>query len=271
MKFYVLDLGYEKLDKGNLVAGCTYAKTYDPDPKCIWQTIPIQAYLIDHPDGYILFDTGCTPDFRTAWPPSIEESSPYYVTEDQFLLNRLAQLGVKPEDIKYVVMSHLHVDHAGNLHEFKNATVYVNNDEFVTTVCNYVKGEDLNVHVPCDIERFIAAKLKWRTLMPDEKEIEIVPGVKVLNFGSGHAWGMLGMKVELENTGNLLCVADSVYMKDNIEPEIRTPGIIYDSVGYVRTAKYIKKYAEENNCKLLYGHDIEQFNTLIKSHEGFYD
>lgn len=54
MKFYVLDLGYEKLDKSALVAGCTNAKTYNPEPKAIWQKIPIQAYLIEHPEGYIL-------------------------------------------------------------------------------------------------------------------------------------------------------------------------------------------------------------------------
>lgn len=271
MKFYVLDLGYEKLDKSALVAGCTNAKTYNPEPKAIWQKIPIQAYLIEHPEGYILFDTGCDPDFKTNWPAFIEEDSPYYVTEEQLLLNRLAQLNVKPEDIKYVVISHLHVDHAGGLKNFKNATVYVNDEEFTATVCNYVKGEDLNVHVPCDIEAFIQAKLKWRTVMPEEKELELVPGVTLLNFGSGHSWGMLGMKVELENTGNLLCVADSVYMKDNLYPNIRIPGIIYDSVGYVRTAKFILDYIKKNDCKLLYGHDIEQFDTLIKSQDGYYD
>lgn len=271
MKFYVLDLGYEKLDKTFLVAGCTSARTYNPNPQAIWQEIPIQAYLIDHPDGYILFDTGCDPEFKKNWPPFIEEQSPYYVTEEQHLLNRLAQLNVKPEEIKYIVMSHLHVDHAGCLKFFKNATVYVNNDEFVNTVVNYVKGDDLNVHVPEDIRGFIDAKLKWRTLMPDEKEVEIAKGVTVLNFGSGHSWGMLGMKVELENTGNLLAVADAVYMKENVEPTIQVPGIIYDSVGFVKTAQYILDYAKKNNCKLLYGHDIEQFKTLKKAPDEYYD
>lgn len=271
MKLYILDNGRETLDKSFFIAGANSATASNKNPNHEWVDIPIQAYLIEHEDGYILFDTGCAPDWETSWPPFIAEQSPYFATEEQQLLNRLKQLGVSPEDIKYVVISHLHVDHAGNLHQFKNAEVYVNETEFATTLKNYVTGGDLDVHVPVDIERFIAARLNWRLLKEEEKEFELVRGITLLNFGSGHSYGMLGMKVTLKNTGNLLIVADAIYFEENVKPKIKVPGILYDSLGYRKTAEYILAYAEETNSKILYGHDIEQFHTLIKSTEGYYD
>lgn len=271
MKLYILDNGWETLDKSFIIAGANAAVESRREFTNEWINIPIQAYLVETEAGYILFDTGCDPDWKENWPAFIPDQSPYYATEEQMLLNRLKQLGVSPDDIRYVVMSHLHVDHAGNLYQFKNAEVFVNEEEFLYTLKGYVTGKDMDVHVPVDIQRFIDAKLNWHLLENEVKEYEITKGVTVLNFGSGHSFGMLGMKVELPNTGNLLIVADSIYCRQNVEPQISVPGILYDSLGYKRTAKYILDYAKRTNSKILFGHDMEQFNTLKKSHEGFYD
>lgn len=147
MKFYILDNGWETLDKSFFIAGANSATASNRNPETEWINIPIQAYLIEHEDGWILFDTGCDPDWERNWPAFIPEQSPYYVTEEQLLLNRLAQLGVAPEDIRYVVISHLHVDHAGNLHHFKNAQVIVSEEEFTATLKAFVTGRGLDVHV----------------------------------------------------------------------------------------------------------------------------
>lgn len=271
MKLYVLDNGSQILDKSFLVAGCTSATTDNKNPDTIWQEIPIHSFLIDHPEGYIVFDTGCSPDFETKWPEFIHKQSPYRATEDQLFLNRLAQLNVKPEQVKTVVMSHLHVDHAGNLGAFKNAEIYVNDAEFTTTVRNYVRGTDLDVHVPVDVESFIAAKLNWRLVPEEEKEVPIADGVTVLNLGSGHSWGMLALRVDLKNSGTFLIVADSLYMQENLGPPIKTPGIIHDSLGFVRTAKFLGNYAKKHNATILFGHDMAQFNTLKKAPAEYYD
>lgn len=271
MKLYILDNGWETLDKSFFIAGANSAVASNRNPTNEWIDIPIQAYLVEHEDGYILFDTGCDPDWKENWPAFIPEQSPYYATEEQMLLARLSQLGISPDDIKYVVISHLHVDHAGNLYQFKNAEVFVNEDEFLYTLKGYVTGKDMDVHVPVDIQRFIDAKLNWHLLPNDVKEYELAKGVTLLNFGSGHSFGMVGMRVDLQNTGSVLIVADAIYCKENVEPEIKVPGILYDSLGYKRTAKYILDYAKKTNSKILFGHDMQQFRTLRKSHEGYYD
>lgn len=271
MKLHILDNGSETLDKSFMIAGANTGIAANPNPDIEWIDIPIQAYLIDHEDGYILFDTGCDPNWEHSWPPFIAEQSPYYVNEDQYLMNRLSQLGVTPEEIKYVVISHLHVDHAGNLHNFKNAEVFVNENEFLLTLKGYATGKDLDVHVPSDIKNFLDANLNWHLLADDIKEYKLVKGITLLNLGSGHSFGMISMRVDLENSGSFLIVADAIYLEENVFPEVKVPGILYDSLGYKRTAKYLVEYAAKNNCRILFGHDIKQFGTLIKAPDGFYD
>lgn len=271
MKLYIIDNGWETLDKSFFIAGANAGVISDKNPKNQWIDIPIQAYLIESDRGRILFDTGCDPDWEKNWPAFIPEQSPYYVTDEQLLMNRLKQLGLSAEDIDYVVISHLHVDHAGNLYQFKNAEVFVNENEFLYTLKAYVTGRDMDVHVPVDIQRFIDARLNWHLLPNDVKEYSLATGVTLLNFGSGHSFGMVGMRLDLPNTGSLLIVADAIYFEENVKPTVKVPGILYDSLGYKRTAEFILDYARKNNCKILYGHDMHQFNTLVKSQDGFYD
>ena len=64
----------------------------------------------------MLWDTSCPRDWEERWVPTgLHEFFPYdRVTEEQYLDRRLAQLGLGPENLDYVVFSHLHFDHAGN-------------------------------------------------------------------------------------------------------------------------------------------------------------
>lgn len=106
MKLYVLDLGKIIMVGDNPVTDSAQSGTEPP-------SIPIHAFLVDSPIGYILFDTGCNPEgMAGAWPEALR-ANPYVAAPEQQLLCRLAQLGLKPTDISVVVLSHLHLDHAG--------------------------------------------------------------------------------------------------------------------------------------------------------------
>lgn len=271
-KMYILDNGIEVLDKAIFIADYSVANIHNKQPTHEWIDIPIHSFLIKHDDGYIVYDTGGDIDWEKNWPASIKDNSPYIFSDEQYFPNALARLGVKPEEVQTVVMSHLHADHSGNLHMFKNAKVYVNNAELVTTLRQYALGTDLNVHVPTDIKAFLDAQLDWRPVMDNETEIELIPGVKILNFGSGHSWGMLGLHVSLPSGRGFLIVADSIYFAENVKDGVvRPPNIIYDSLGYHRTVNFILDYAKKHNAELLYGHDIAQFKTLTLSDVGYYD
>ena len=271
MKLHVLSNGVQCIDKSLMVAGYGQMTYNHPVSTTKLIEIPIHTFLIEHEEGLVLFDTACDPKWKKNWPEDIKELSPYLAKEEELLPNRLRQLGYTPEDVNYVVMSHLHNDHAGCLYMFKNAQIIVNDVELTNTVHNYVTKESLNVHVASDVKAMIDADLNWRPVKDDEKEWEFLKGLTILNLGSGHAWGMLALKIELKNSGNILLAADAIYTSENYGPPVKNPGIVYDTLGYEKSAKEIRAYAEKYNCTVLFGHDIEQFNTLRKAPDEYYD
>ena len=66
---------------------------------------------------------------------------PYFADEACHLPNRLEQIGIDLKDVDIVVASHLHLDHAGCLEYFTNATVIVHNDELNRTMQSYARNQ----------------------------------------------------------------------------------------------------------------------------------
>jgi N-acyl homoserine lactone hydrolase len=273
-KMYVLDTGTMFMDKGFMVSMHNPASVINPNPPADFIEFPVYAVLIDHPDGKILFDTGCSPEGmgdKGRWPKGVQQLFPLNMPEECYLINRLEQLKVRPEDIKYVVASHLHLDHAGCLEKFKNAKIIVHETELANTMKTYAVNKDMGAYVWADIDAWIKTGLDWQMIRSKDEEVPLVDGVKILNFGAGHAWGMLGLHVNLPGEGSIILASDAIYSAQNYGPPIKIPGIIYDSVGFTNTVQRIKEYAERTKSQVWFGHDSEQFNKFIKSTEGFYE
>jgi len=272
MKMYVIDNGKMWLDRAGLVAGLRTGTMDNKHPNAEWVDIPVGTFLFEHPDGLVLFDTACDPEgMAKNWPEYNKQVSPHEAAEGETLPERLAQLGYHPEDIKYVVISHLHTDHAGCLKLFKNAEVFVNEAEFTEALKIYALRDPKPAYILSDIKGWLDAGLHWNLVGSNEKEVRLLDGLTIVNLGSGHAFGMMGLLAELEHSGNFLLVSDALYAKENLGPPIRLPGLVYDSLGYTSTAKFIGKYAAQKKAQILFGHDKEQFTGLIKSTEGYYE
>jgi glyoxylase-like metal-dependent hydrolase (beta-lactamase superfamily II) len=205
------------------------------------------------------------------WPQGVQQLFPYYAAEECYLINRLEQLKVRPEDIRYVVASHLHLDHAGCLELFTNATIIVHETELANTMKTYAINKDMGAYVWADIDAWVKNGLNWHPIKPGEDEVPLAEGVKILNFGSGHAWGLLGLHVQLPGAGGIILASDAVYSAQNYGPPVKIPGIIYDSIGFVNTVERIKAYAARTHSQVWFGHDSEQFQQFIKSTEGYYE
>lgn len=131
MKLWFLNVGYLETDKNNVV-GCSVIGTYsNPNIQNEWIKLPVMAFLIETEDGYILYDTGSNPEAMTSyWPKNLQEIYPLYQKPEERLENQLALCGVKPEDVKTVVISHMHLDHAGGLYLFPHADIYVPKQDY---------------------------------------------------------------------------------------------------------------------------------------------
>lgn len=132
MKLYVLDLGKIVMKGDNPVTD---------EKEGGEAAIPVCAFLIDSPEGKILFDAGCHPQaMEGAWPEAMC-ANPYVFGREATLLSRLKQINVEPSEIRYVVASHLHLDHAGGLHLFPQAVTYVQEQELLKTMKDHENGE----------------------------------------------------------------------------------------------------------------------------------
>lgn len=89
--------------------------------------------LIEHPDeGLLLFETGAGKDYPELWGPPLNDIfARVDYSPDQELDVAIAKTGHSIKDIKAVIMGHLHLDHAGGLHHFKDSEVpiYVHEEE----------------------------------------------------------------------------------------------------------------------------------------------
>ncbi|MEB8133155.1 AhlS family quorum-quenching N-acyl homoserine lactonase [Mammaliicoccus sciuri] len=274
IKLYVLDNGRMRMDKNLMIAGSNQATLDNPNAPNEMFEFPIYTVFIDHPEAKILFDTACNPNSmgeNGRWINQTQKAFPYTADESCYLPNRLEQINVDPSEVDYVVASHLHLDHAGCLEYFTNATVIVHDDELNGTMQSYARNQKAGAYIWADIDAWIKNDLTWKTIKPYEDNLEIVKGVKVLNFGSGHAWGMIGLEVETQELGTLILASDAIYTAESMGDILKPPGILYDSIGWARSVEKIKRLAKEKNAQIWFGHDGNQFEGFRKSTDGYYE
>src|SRR5919108_3193435 len=97
--------------------------------------LPIYAWVIEHAEGAIVIDTGETsrahePGYFPRWHPYYRSGLREWVQPEEEIGPQLDQIGISPGDVRAVVMTHLHTDHAGGLHHFPESEIFVSRTEW---------------------------------------------------------------------------------------------------------------------------------------------
>ena len=97
--------------------------------------LPIYAWLIEHPEGLIVVDTGETarvaePGYFPRWHPYFKLAIKEWVRPEQEIGPQIEALGFSPRDVRRVILTHLHTDHAGGLAHFPDSEILVCRQEF---------------------------------------------------------------------------------------------------------------------------------------------
>jgi glyoxylase-like metal-dependent hydrolase (beta-lactamase superfamily II) len=195
LEIRIMNLGDVEGDSSLLVWG------HEPGKKV---KAPCYSYLILGADKPILVDTG----FRT---PEVMEAVGMKATqtEDQKLENQLAKHGVKPKDIGHVILTHLHGDHAGQIHMFPEAVAVVQRKEMEAGFGGVMAGQYFKEDLEHMFERLYKPGSLWLLDGEENGPIDVVPGVKCV-FAKSHTPGMQFVYVQTGKGTAVIC-SDVIY------------------------------------------------------------
>ena len=240
-------------------------------PKKDWIWLPVSVYLIEHPKGLILVDTGWHRDMspegvydKAAQIKSLGSRILYNVNQGQIPLGeavdeQLATMGIKPADIDYVLLTHLDCDHANGLRAVKeDKHIIVAQEEldcarkngFIRYKKKWWEGVDLQT-------------IEWNgTEGPAQKSFDLFDDgtVKMINI-PGHCDGLCAVKITREDGKYVLLFSDGGYATKSWK-EMITSGVSLDKEMQRKSLQWIREQSMDANCvESLATHD-----TDIKPH-----
>jgi glyoxylase-like metal-dependent hydrolase (beta-lactamase superfamily II) len=220
--------------------------------------LPINAWVVEHPEGVIVVDTGDT--YLTGVKGYLPKWHPYYAFAVDFAINpnedigpQLRKINIDPEkDVSKVILTHLHTDHAGGMHHFPNAEFLINKDEY--NIASGVSGI-LAGYLPHRWPKWInptLIKLPEQPFGPFSKSMNITTDGKIRLISTpGHVANH--MSVVIENEGLFYFLAgDTSYTEENMLKAIP------DGIGTNETKDTLKKiqeFAREHPTIYLPTHD----------------
>jgi len=200
------------------------------------------CYLIKHGNNYMLWDTG-----HSMTAPNV---APKISVVDQ-----LAKLGVKPEQIQYVGISHYHGDHTGQVASFPQATLLIGQGDWnAITAPKPAAG----VNAP-PFAQWISGGGKVEPL-PADKDVFGDGSVVILNT-PGHTPGHHSLLVKLREKGNFLITGDLVHFHENYNSN----GVPWFNVSRADTLASIdrfKKLAQTFKATVIIQHDARDIGKL---------
>lgn len=246
-----------------LMPGRTIRPRQEKDRPPEWYTCTTHCVLVDTPEGRLLWDTSCPRDWETRWAPTgLQEFFPYdQVSEEEYLDSRLHQVGLELGDIDYVVLSHLHFDHAGNAGMFAGTGVKMVCSDKEKEFALGFEGEFNGAHIKTDY-----AGLDLETVSGD---VDFLPGVRLLQ-APGHTAGTMAMQVDLPETGTMIFTSDAIYLGDSYGPPATPAAIVNDLSAWYSSVEKIRGIAERTQATVVFGHDSAQLRSMRLAPEGSY-
>lgn len=235
--------------------------------------LPCFCYLIEHPKGLILVDTGIG---RVFSPEGVYDAaavkellgvpfSAYLrpsVAPGQSILEQITARGLQPEDLDILLLTHLDADHVGGLHEVRGAKrILLPEDEYFWSCRMAYKirqPQDLWIDMP--IERFwyrgsALGTNRWAyDLFGDES-------VMCINL-PGHTDGLCAVMIR-NGKRFVILASDAAICRENLETR-KAPGFCFDEKLEIKALNYLHSLKDDPCCEaVLLSHDRDETREMM--------
>jgi N-acyl homoserine lactone hydrolase len=260
MRLHFFDCGTLQCDKSLITMGRDMGKMID---------IPVPFFVILHPKGTLLYDTGMAKevaeDPKRHWGKVADIYKPHMQPQQYCTNQLLSHLGIKPESVQFIVLSHLHSDHAGGLRDFPNARILVQRSEmqWAYTADFYQKP----AYIRADFDHaFKYLPLEgWR----DSPYDVFGDGSVQVWFMPGHTPGHQALSVRLAHSGTFLLTGDACYTNEILMKDI-LPGVVWNSEEAVNAIRKIRWLRDVHQMQIVPGHDPVAWEGYRKA-PAYYD
>jgi N-acyl homoserine lactone hydrolase len=218
--------------------------------------VPVPSFLIEHPKGLVLYDTGSHPrvaeDVASYWGEMFRNMVRF--SKDLTVDNQIKALGYKVSDVKYVVMSHLHMDHTGGLFMFPHARLLTMKGEL--NYAYWPAPDRRNIFL---IDDFLPTRnYQWMEL---EGEFDMFgDGSLTMLHTPGHTPGSTSLVVRLPHQ-NIVLAGDAVHMRDALDTE-HTMMVDTDPAQSVRSIQRLRAMRDMQGMRIWVSHDPKDWAEM---------
>lgn len=209
-------------------------------------------YLIQHPDGNLLWDAGLSEDLIGKEPFTTPEGA-FTVSRKTGIEEQLKSIGLSTNDVKYIALSHTHFDHSGSASKLPNAIWIVQENEY-----NFVTSEEQKKQSP---DNFNAIK-NLKALKKINGNYDVFGDGRVVIVSTpGHTPGHQSLFIDLEQEGPLMLTGDMYHMEESRENS-RVPIFNHDVDQTLASMEVFETFAKEKGARVIIQHSTKDYNSL---------
>jgi glyoxylase-like metal-dependent hydrolase (beta-lactamase superfamily II) len=223
-------------------------------------TIPVSMWIIDHPKGLVVYDTGnnvaVTQDCKAYWQPGLcDFLKPNQKREDTIDM-QLKKLGFSTDKVKAVITSHTHLDHAGNMEMFPNAIHVLQKKElYQGWFPEKFQGRTGGAFVMADIDG-----TRDFNVLELNGDYDLFGDGSVMIYSTpGHTLGHQSVKIRMASGGSIIITGDAVWMQENLDGY--PAGLNYSVQDYTNSVNRLKFMRDLEGAQLFMSHDQDQFKA----------
>lgn len=222
---------------------------------------PIPMFLIDHPEGKVLFETGLHPGLATGpeghWGKGRVRSIDPRMKPEQAVVRQLEQIGVSPKDIRYVILSVLLPDHAGGMQAFPEATFIVQFRELQDAW-----WPDRRIITAYDFKELLPTRdFHFWELHDEDLDVFGDGAVEVL-FSPAHTRGEQALVVRLPETGTVVLPAGVMPQRANLDRRVTTGTPRVDPTVVHASMERLIRIIEREQALVIFHHDPEAWKDV---------